>query len=59
MKRRREDVQGGNHLFQRLCYEIEGVCNLTELNLMGFMTNNDGIMIKKLMIKAQKYSAFI
>ena len=57
MKRRREDVQGGNPCFEIMLRD-RGVCNLTELNLMGFV-NNDGTYDKELMIKAQKYSAHI
>lgn len=57
MKRRREDVQGGNPCFEIMLRD-RGVCNLTEVNLMGFV-NEDGSFDKKGMIKAQKYSARI
>lgn len=57
MKRRREDVQGGNPCFEILLRD-RGVCNLSEVNLMGFV-RPDGTYDKKSMMKAQKYSARI
>lgn len=57
MKRRREDVQGGNPCFEILLRD-RGVCNLTEVNLMGFV-NADGSYDREGMMKAQKYSAHI
>ncbi len=57
MKRRREDVQGGNPCFEIMLRD-RGVCNLTELNLMGFV-KEDGTYDKELMLTAQKYSARI
>ena len=57
MKRRRPDVQGGNPCFEIMLRD-RGVCNLTEVNLMGFV-NEDGSYDKKAMLEAQKYSARI
>ncbi len=57
MKRRRADVQGGNPCFEILLKD-RGVCNLTEVNLMGFV-NPDGTFDKKEMLKAQRFSARI
>lgn len=57
MKRRRDDVQGGNPCFEIMLRD-RGVCNLTEVNLMGFV-NEDGTYDKELILKAQKYSAHI
>ena len=57
MKRRRDDVQGGNPCFEILLRD-RGVCNLSEVNLMGFV-RPDGTYDKKAMMKAQKYSARI
>lgn len=57
MKRRRDDVQGGNPCFEILLRD-RGVCNLSEVNLMGFV-NEDGTYDKEGMLKAQKYSAHI
>ena len=57
MQRRRSDVQGGNPCFEILLRD-RGVCNLTEVNLMGFV-REDGSYDKKEMLKAQKFSARI
>ena len=57
MKRRRHDVQGGNPCFEILLKD-RGVCNLSEVNLMGFV-NADGSFDKKGLLKAQRYSARI
>lgn len=57
MKRRREDVQGGNPCFEIMLRD-RGVCNLTEVNLMGFV-NEDGTYDRYGMLKAQEYSARI
>lgn len=56
MKRRREDVQGGNPCFEILLRD-RGVCNLTEVNLMGFV--KDGSYDKEEILEAQRYSARI
>lgn len=55
MKRRRSDVQGGNPCFEILLRD-RGVCNLTEINLMGFV-NDDGTYNLDEMLKVQGYSA--
>lgn len=55
MKRRRPDAQGGNPCFEIILRD-RGVCNLTEVNLMGFV-NEDGTYNKDDMLEAQKYSA--
>ncbi len=57
MKRRRDDVQGGNPCFEIMLRD-RGVCNLTEVNMMGFV-NEDGSYDKKALLEAQKYSARI
>lgn len=57
MKNRRNDAQGGNPCFEILLRD-RGICNLTEVNLMGFV-NNDGSYEKKRILKAQYYSARI
>lgn len=57
MKRRRDDVQGGNPCFEIMLRD-RGVCNLTEVNMMGFV-NEDGTYDKEGLLKAQKYSAHI
>lgn len=57
MQRRRDDVQGGNPCFEILLRD-RGVCNLTEVNLMGFV-NEDGTFDREDMIEAQRYSARI
>lgn len=57
MKRRREDVQGGNPCFEIMLRD-RGVCNLTEVNLMGFV-NSDGTYDREALLKAQSYSAHI
>lgn len=55
MLRRRPDAQGGNPCFEILLRD-RGVCNLTEINMMGFV-NEDGSYDKDEMLKAQKLSA--
>lgn len=55
MKRRRSDVQGGNPCFEILLRD-RGVCNLTEINLMGFV-NDDGTYNLDEMLKVQGHSA--
>lgn len=57
MKRRRDDVQGGNPCFEVLLRD-RGVCNLSELNLMGFV-NEDGTYDREAMLKAHKYVAIM
>lgn len=57
MLRRRPDVQGGNPCFEILLRD-RAVCNLTEINMMGFV-NEDGSFNKEEMLKAQKLSAKI
>jgi len=57
MLRRRPDVQGGNPCFEIMLRD-RGVCNLTEVNLMGFV-NPDGTYDRQAMLTAQKYSARI
>lgn len=57
MQRRRSDVQGGNPCFEILLRD-RGVCNLTEVNLMGFV-NFDGTYNRETLLKAQRYSAQI
>jgi adenosylcobalamin-dependent ribonucleoside-triphosphate reductase len=57
MKRRRVDVQGGNPCFEIMLRD-RGVCNLTEVNLMGFV-KGDGTYDREGMLKAQQYSARI
>ncbi len=57
MIRRRADVQGGNPCFEIMLRD-RGVCNLTEVNMMGFV-NEDGTYDKEGLLKAQKYSAHI
>lgn len=57
MQRRREDVQGGNPCFEIMLRD-RGVCNLTEVNLMGFV-NEDGSYDKEALLRAQKLSAHI
>lgn len=57
MKRRREDVQGGNPCFEIMLRD-RGVCNLSEVNLMGFV-KSDGTYDKQEILKAQRYSAHI
>ena len=55
MKRRRIDVQGGNPCFEILLRD-RGVCNLTEVNMFGFV-NSDGTYDKQSMLEAQRLSA--
>ncbi len=57
MQRRRKDVQGGNPCFEILLQD-RGVCNLTEINMMGFV-NSDGTYNKEDMLKTQSMSAKI
>lgn len=57
MKKRREDVQGGNPCFEILLRD-RGVCNLTEVNLMGFV-NSDGSYDEQGLLEAQRMSARI
>ena len=57
MLRRRPDAEGGNPCFEILLRD-RGVCNLTEINLMGF-TRSDGTYDKEEMLKAQRYSALM
>ncbi|MDF2474202.1 MAG: ribonucleoside-triphosphate reductase, adenosylcobalamin-dependent [Anaerocolumna sp.] len=57
MRRRRNDVQGGNPCFEILLRD-RGVCNLTEVNLMGFV-KEDGTFDKEALLKTQSYSARI
>lgn len=57
MKRRRSDVQGGNPCFEIMLRD-RGVCNLTEVNLMGFV-NEDGSYDREGILNAQKQSARI
>jgi len=57
MKRRRSDVQGGNPCFEILLRD-RGVCNLTEVNLMGFV-REDGSYDREGLLRAQRYSARI
>lgn len=55
MRERREDVQGGNPCFEILLRD-RGTCNLTEVNLMGFV-DEKGIIDLEGLTKAQRYSA--
>lgn len=57
MKRRRKDVQGGNPCFEILLRD-RGVCNLSELNLMGFV-KEDGSYNKDEILKAHSHVATI
>lgn len=57
MIRRREDVQGGNPCFEILLRD-RGVCNLTEVNMMGFV-NKDGTYNKAELLDAQRLSAIV
>lgn len=57
MKRRRDDVQGGNPCFEIMLRD-RGVCNLTENNLM-YHVLPDGTFDRASMMKAQRYSARI
>ena len=54
MKKRREDAEGANPCFEVILRD-RGVCNLTEINLMGFV--KDGQYNTKEMIEAQRFSA--
>ena len=55
MRRRKSDATVGNPCFEILLTD-RGVCNLTEVNLMGFV-NSDGTFDKGRMLRAQEYSA--
>lgn len=57
MKARREDVQGGNPCFEILLRD-RGVCNLTEINMMGFI-GPDGEVDYDDLFAAQSLSARI
>ena len=57
MQRRRKDVQGGNPCFEILLRD-RGVCNLTEVNMMGFI-DEDGVIDYEGLYKAQELSARI
>ena len=57
MQRRRPNVKGGNPCFEILLDDRQ-TCNLTEVNLMGFIDNN-GFTNYDEMLKAQMYSARI
>lgn len=57
MRRRREDVQGGNPCFEILLRD-RGTCNLTEVNMMGFV-DKDGNVDYDGLKRAQKLSATI
>lgn len=57
MQDRREDVQGGNPCFEILLRD-RGVCNLTEVNMMGFV-DEDGNIDYDGMYHAQSLSARI
>lgn len=55
MRRRRPDAQGGNPCFEIILRD-RGTCNLTEVNMMGFVDNN-GVVDYEGLIKAQRLSA--
>lgn len=57
MQRRRPDVKGANPCFEVLLDDRQ-TCNLTEINLMGFV-DKDGNIDYEEMYKAQMYSARI
>jgi len=57
MKRRRPDVQGGNPCMEILLRD-QGVCNLTEINLIAFV-NSDGSYDLDGLLETQKMSAKI
>jgi ribonucleoside-diphosphate reductase alpha chain/ribonucleoside-triphosphate reductase len=57
MQERRADVQGGNPCFEILLRD-RGVCNLTEVNMMGFI-NADGTVDYDDLFAAQELSARI
>lgn len=54
MLRRRPDAQGGNPCMEIILRD-RGLCNLTEINMMGFV-NPDGTYNKEEMLKAQRLS---
>lgn len=54
MQKRREDVQGGNPCFEIMLRD-RGVCNLTEVNMLGFV-NQDGTYDRQGLLKAQQMS---
>lgn len=57
MKRRREDAQLGNPCFEIILVD-RGVCNLTEVNMMGFV-NADGTYDKEGLLEAQRLSGVL
>lgn len=57
MKRRREDAQLGNPCFEIILVD-RGVCNLTEVNMMGFV-NPDGTYDKEGLLEAQRLSGVL
>lgn len=57
MRRRREDAQGGNPCFEILLRD-RGTCNLTEINMMGFVDDEGNIDYEGLHT-AQRMSAKI
>lgn len=57
MKERREDATVGNPCFEIMLRD-RGVCNLTEVNLMGFV-NSDGTFDRAEMMEAQRLSGII
>ena len=57
MQRRRPDVKGGNPCFEILLDDRQ-TCNLTEINMMGFVCD-DGSIDYESLYKAQMYSARI
>ena len=58
MQERRADVQGGNPCFEKILLRDRGVCNLTEVNMMGFI-NADGTVDYDDLFAAQELSARI
>ena len=57
MQKRRADVQGGNPCFEIMLRD-RGVCNLTEVNMMGFV-NEDGTYDIDGLLRAQYLSSRI
>lgn len=57
MKRRRPDAQGGNPCFEIILRD-RGTCNLSEVNMMGFVAENGSFDWEGIK-KAQRYSAKI
>lgn len=57
MQKRRADVQGGNPCFEIMLRD-RGVCNLTEVNMMGFV-NEDGTYDVDGLLRAQYLSSRI